>query len=812
VVAGVGALSLVAVTATAMTGETGASTAPAAATASANASLGTSQSVSNDFAINVGKTLSITTDAAGSLSAAGLYSTTDVAGTGTDTVTVPMGPNRTVNLSSFGPLQTDGDSIVYDIDNSGQQIQQLVAGGGQFTEQLPVELDIVMKVDGEEVDINSATDITGDVEITYKLINNTARKETVTYTDVNGASQQLKTTIAVPFAAHIDVTFGSGWANISAPFANLGFSAGVTLSGDTAMAPSAVNPDPNGKMTMTARAEGASFPASKLRVTPKDTSGSISSAADSLAETSAELTNALEGQALPLLLKAQSGLGNIGIQVDDLLVEKVDPVLDLLSKLKLDPDSVNSELDAAGTTLAQLGALLLGANAIGEDAGVLLATLLVDVVSEEAEIVLKDVSKRLVDIDKQMTGLIPIVEGVAKALEDAGPILKLSPDEIIQIETRNPSATLEGAIRAAIDGQSLPVPTNMIMNSLNQLFIDSTGFGLLCGEVTPCLGEAGIGEILDEMVVKKLATTCETGFDTTTLWGEPDVAAALDTGIAESTTSPADKILLTRLKTLLNAQSSGLSSENKDECVKAANSIEDSIEGLFSELATVGEGLSDLVPLLNDLQSSAANAGAGLAELADAMPGIRSALSQACPANTPLDDLAQCGLIEALKITSAANAVGAEALQGGIADLVQTIEPAVDDLFGVVNRLGEAAPEIEETLASLPALISQIAYGNVGTFVQGVTDLGELGAKLSNGAEKEVAVNAAIDELFHEGAGFPFGKAEGTDVSTSAVYLFEQSPPAKASASTGAKALFALLLILFAGIGGTWAYRRRISA
>ncbi|MCH9815381.1 MAG: hypothetical protein K0U64_02870 [Actinomycetia bacterium] len=812
IVAGIGTLSLIALTATAMTGGNTGTSAPASAIAAANATVESNDNVSNDFAVDVGKTLAITTEADGSATAAGLYAATSVAGDGTDTVGVPMGPNRPVNLSSFAPLTTEGESIIYDINNSTPQVQQLVAGGGQFADELPVELEIVLTVDGEEVDPNTATDITGDVELSYNLKNNTAKEETITYTDVNGASQEITTTIAIPFAVHIDVTFGTGWANISAPFANAGFSAGVTLSGDTTMAPTAANPDPDGSMTMTARAEGAKLPAAVLRVTPQNTEGSISSAATPLAKTGASLTNTLEGKALPLLLKTQQGLGNAAIQVDNLLVEKVNPVLNLLSEIQLNPDNVNQLLEEAGTTVGDLGALLLGANSIAENGGVQLATLLADVVSPEAEAALIEVSEALEAVGTGLGEVIPIVEGAAAALEAAGPILTLTPDEILQIQTGDPNITLESAVRAAVNSLGLPIPTRTIMASLDQLFIDATGFALICGEATPCLGETSIGGILDAIALKKLSTTCETGFETTALWADPAYAAALDTGIAEPSTSPADKALLTRLKNLLNAQETALASENKAACVRAAEEIEKTLEDLFGELTTVGEGLADLVPLLTSLATGAENAGQGLAELAAQMPAIREALTRGCAATSPLEDLSDCGLIEALTITSAANAVGAAALQGGIADLILTIEPVVDDLFGIVNRLGDAAPQIEQTLALIPTLISQIAYGNVGAFVEGVTDLGTFGAKLTNGAEKEVAVNAAIDKYFDEGAGFPYGKATGNDVATSAVYTFELAAPAKATASTTARALFALLLLLVGAAGGTWAYRRRISA
>lgn len=797
--AGMGALALIAVTVSIGSGaaadQTRTQSNQSALAAAQVAAADEQESTENpEFEVKVGKSVAVTADASGAYSSAAVYSSTGVAGDGAETITVPMGPNRLTNLSSVEPLQTEGDAVVYDLTNSGDQVQQLVVGGGNFPKrELAATVEVVVKVDGEVIDPSTYDSITGNAEVSYKIINHTASEETIKYVDASGAPQELKTTVAIPFAVHIDVTYGAGWGNIYAPFANGGMSAGQTLSGDTSLGVSASDSDPDGVMTLTARAEDAQLPKAVISITPKDTGGAISTK-ESLADTGAGLDEALNGKAVPMLVDAQRALGEVSVDIDDMLTEKLNPVLNDISKLNLDSDEMNEGIAEGSDTIAEAGSLLFGVNTTLNQAGVLVVGLVDGIVSEESQAQMVELSNKLAATDESLSTVIPILEKAAKALKKAGPALGVTVDELVDAETGG--LTLEEAVEKFFRDQGLSgLLLKAAMDQTNRVLVQTTHFGLYCPEDNqgnPCLGEASIGVILDTWAVQKLDSTCTTGFETADLWSDPKYKLSLQKAIADAT-DPAEKGLLGVLLKNLDTQESVLSGENERACVRAAERTQDALKGLFSELGTVGDGLDDLLPLLRTLQKSLAGTSEGIADFAASMPETRAELNR---------------LNSRLTVLAVANGEGAEVLDGVTTDLVVGIEPVVTDLSQIVNLLAAAAPDLEETLGLLPQLVNEIAYGNIGAFVTGLTSLGDMGAKLSDGASAAAAVNGAVDKRFQSGAGFPYGAAEGPTVGTSAVYTWELAGPEKATASTGERAAFAIVLLLIGAVGGTLLARR----
>jgi len=704
----------------------------------------------------VGKALAVTADAAGKPAGQGLYAATTITGNASEQVKVPLGTSRPVELNAFTSLKTQGDSVVYDVNNKAGEVQTLIASGGQFQGQHPVTIEVDLKVDGKSVDPNNATSITGQVELTYNLINHTNQVQTITYKDSRGTARIKDVNVAIPFSVSYDATFGSGWAQLQAPWANSGFADGQDITGTVPMGPSALTGgSPNGKLVVKGVAQNATLPATTIKIVPTDSSGKVSTFGK-IASAGSKIDNLLANQALPLLIEVQDGIGKAAGTIDGLLKNKVDPILNLLSKLRLDPKKADSMIAKGGDTVASLGDVLLGINSATIDAADLLAELTVNLTSDESQAALAGFISQIDDLAAALDNAIPLVNQVADGLDTA-------------------AGAMAYQIPAAF--------TSMI-----------------CPGGKSCT----VGDILDAYELQKLPTTCTTGQGVIDAWNASGVSAAFDQAISAATGS--DKQNLQTLKGLLVAQAaSGIPAG----CQAAGTAEAAILDGLLSSLGSVSAALKDLTPLLGSISKDLVEAGAGLQELKDGMPAISRALSKSCGATSVRQDLSNCGMVQVLRLTAAANGDAADELNRQVTKLVRIIQPAVDKLFGIANTLGEAALPLEEQLAGLPGLIAELGYGNIGAFTETVTGLDQLAEKLTNGASEAEATNQAIDAKFHTGAGFPYGYATGPNTQTMAVYQYNLAAAKAPGASVTAVAVFAIVVLLIGGGLGVWLGRRR---
>ncbi len=708
----------------------------------------------------VGKAVAISTDAAGSITSQGSYTATNLSGTGSAKVTVPMGPNKPVDLSSFSWLQKQNGSVVYDVANSGDQVKQLIASGGQFKGQLPVTFSVELLVNGKRVDPKTATSITGDVELTYNFTNHTNEVTPLTYLDANGNQATINANVAIPFSIALDTTLGSGWANVTAPWANNGFSTGEVVTGGTTMMPSALNDwNPNAKLTIKAKAQNAQLSAVNIVLIPMSTSAAVTSGLSKGSGAGTKLTQVLEGTGIPLLLEVQSAMGKASGDIAALLKQKVNPILDLLSKLSLDPNKANAAVKKGGAVIAGLGDLLVGINSATQGAGAQLSNVLASLSSPGTQKNLDAVADELGGVGTKLDLLVAALPKLADGL------------------------------RVGAADLSKPVPAIAVSS------VCPTG-------KTTCT----FGQAIDANLVDKLSSTCTTGQDTNNLLSDPAYLAALQQGIDAS--SGATAANLTTLKKLLAAQATA-GIPPPPGCTDAAKAMEAALDGMFGSLGEVGDDLDGLLPLLTTLDKGINDTAVGLKKLSAALPRINAALDRPCGARSVFDNLSSCGMIQLLDLVSKANGAASKQLEQRVTNIVTEIEPMVTKLFGIANIFGKAALPLERQLNELPAVINQLAYGNVGQLVTGAEGLAGLAEKLTNAASQQAAVNTAIDTKFNAGVGFPYGAASGGGAATTAVYSYTVAAATVGIASLAVTASFAILLLLLCGAAAIWLHLRR---
>ena len=225
----------------------------------------------------------------------------------------------------------------------------------------------------------------------------------------------------------------------------------------------------------------------------------------------------------------------------------------------------------------------------------------------------------------------------------------------------------------------------------------------------------------------------------------------------------------------------------------------------------MGNSLHELIPLLDAVYKGLPAAKVALTRLIDAMPAINKALDSPCSAVSVTDNLAGCGLLQDMRLVVAANKSATTALNEDVLRLIAMLEGPVNNLFSIVNGLADAAPGLKKELDALPALIMQVANGNVGSLVPTVQSLTELAASLTNVASEQVEINKAIDVHFNAGEAFPYGSASGGGAATSAQYKFKVAAAETGGASMAMTVIFALVMLLLALAAAIWAQLRKRS-
>ncbi|MFA7267598.1 MAG: hypothetical protein WC054_14910, partial [Candidatus Nanopelagicales bacterium] len=431
VVAGVGAFSVFALAAGAGQGfvapvAASPQTAQMAQSFAQQASSTTSTTSSNPLDIVVGNALTVTADAKGEVQRNAFAVATNVSGQGQTEVGVPVGPSRMVNVTSFNRLNVDNGTMEYNINNSGEQVQNLLATGGQFQGKMPVEIVTKMTVDGKEVDVNSSTKITGQVVVNWEFKNKTTTTETVTYANASGEMVTEQVAVGVPFTVALKGTFADGWTNIVAPWANSGFSPGQEVTGGGSMGSNGLT------LSLSALADNASLPEMSGSLVPTSANGSITTGLGKVSDAGEKITGVLNDDAVPLLLAVQGGLGKASGEIATLLNTKVNPILNLLSKLKLDPNGVNKLLDTVGKDISTGADVLLGVNAVVDEGAAQLAGALAGLTSSDSQDALSALIDQLDDVDTTLGTAIEAMETVAEVLPEAAQALNMPVPELVQ--------------------------------------------------------------------------------------------------------------------------------------------------------------------------------------------------------------------------------------------------------------------------------------------------------------------------------------------------------------------------------------------
>jgi len=704
-----------------------------------------------DLNVSVGKSLTVNTDASGQIQSNAFYVSTNVSGEGTGTVNVPVGPNKARDVTSFVPLQVDNDAIVYDVNNQSPQVQNLVASMGQYSGDMPITMSTQIKENGNVIDPNSAKTLSGNIEIEWTFTNHTTSREQISYRGPGGATVTEAADISVPFGVGLTGSFGSGWANVAAPWASTGFAVGQVVAGAVQLKESSV------VAKLTGTADNAQLPQMKIKARPKDSTNATSALYSKGAKIGAGVDDLLSGKGVPLLVKLQAGLGTASTQLSAILADKVNPALDMAAKISIDPNVADAKVASGVEQLEQASDYLFMLNGLTETATGTVASKVAKATGPASQ--------------EAVAKLIPLLGQADFALNQGIATISDLVDEL--------NVTVIPGLN-----DKLKAPDNLICPS----------------PVKGCTG----ADIVEQMVVALLPTTCTSGDATRSYLGTNWTAinTALDAAILK-VKNPAN---LQQLKTLLLNQKND-NSWNVNACKSAAQGIVGVTPTLIGDLSEISADLEGLLPLLQDVDQGLQLAQKSMRKLLAQMPTINYALDHDC-SPAVLSNISNCGLVQGMAIAAAADEASAKAVRAGVDRIVKELQLPLRRIYAIANDVGRAALPLEKAIDELPGVIDELANGPFGSLTDEAINLADLASKLTTSASKTVAINNAIDKKFHSGVAFPYGTATGADATTSATYAFTVGAPGSPPASPWIVASFAGLLVLLMMGLTVWLSRR----
>ncbi|MFT6563706.1 MAG: hypothetical protein ACJAY5_000439 [Actinomycetes bacterium] len=707
----------------------------------------------NDLNVDVGKTLTINADASGEILANSFNVSTNVSGQGTGTIKVPVGPNNPRDVSSFARLEVENNAIVYDVSNEMPEVQNLAASVGQYSGDMPISVTTRMTQNGQSVDPNSAKLLTGNIEVEWEFTNKTTSNEQISYRGPGGATVTEVSPVSIPFGVGLSATFGSGWADVSAPWGSTGFATGQVVAGAVQLKDSSV------VATLSGVADNAKWPQVKIKATPKDSTNATSGLVSKAAGIGTEVDDFLEGTGVPLLVKLQALLGEASTGIAGFLSKNVDPLLETTAQLSTNPKKAEKEIAALQVTMDQVSDTLFMLNEVTAGATRFVASKVADATSPTAQSNLQNF------LDTLNNG-----------------------DELLQLALAV-LPTIETDLSAAITG---------LAKEITGITAD-----VICPKgQKPCTGT----DIIDADILDLLPTTCVAGDQTRTYLKEnkAPVKEALDAAIT-NLSGDESAANLTKLQGLLVGQE--MATWDVTTCTAAAKNVASAGKILISDLAELSADIKELTPLLEDVDTGLKDVQKSLENLLAKMPAINYALDHDC-SPAVISNISECGLVQAMEISAASDAVAKEKAKNDIGLIISELREPMRQIFAVANDIGRASIPLERMLDDLPNVINKLGNGPFGAITGEVEGIAGMASRLTTSASKTVAINNAVDQKFHSGQAFPYGSATGAQAATSATYALTLEAPGKPSVSRGVAAAFAgVLLIIMMGLS-IWLSRR----
>lgn len=646
-------------------------------------------------------------------------------GAGQHTIADPAATSSLRSMSGFSTPDSEGDRVLWNVDLDGGPID--VRSMADYEGEVPVEIDVELRLDGELVTAEELEGGSGWLEVTYRLRNVSGEPQEVSYIDADGETVTTEVDVPLPLVGTVQTTLGERFSSID-PDAAIVAGDG---EGGTQLQWSVALFEPLGstdlELTYGARTDDGGVPPVRVSLVP---AGGHQSPVDTGLDSYEEITGSL--------LDIQEG----ATELDEGALQLADGAAELLDGLRQIAEGTG-EL-AAGLTEANAGAgeLVDGIGQARSGGDELMAGAgMLDAGAREASAGSSELRAGTGELSvgareasmgsrELLAGARLLDDGSAEARDGAVQIL----DGIEQIQGGLDQLRAPDAFPAAVDG------VDQLLAGAEQ--IDDTLDVLLSG-----------GDIEDPATGEEIFYP-----------GLPfiaDGAEELAEGLCEFAESPL-LALLPLLGDLLGDLAPDLEIGDivtqLEEACDGAEQLEEGIRGTEQIVDGIQDGVSGpgdetLLAGLRQLAAGLAEAGDGLGQLADGADELADGQRELIDGLTELDegttelrtgagDLAD-GL-EQIEDGSSELDAGANQLASGLAELAT----GTGDLREGTVELGDGLRQLDDGGGQLAAGLDEAEAGSQ-ELQEGARDAAEGGEQVAEGSQelRETGTDVLVSEV-----------------------------------------------------------------
>ncbi len=760
-----------------------------------------------------------------------VFTQLNVAGEGPVEVVLERQSTRGLrNLGGIGRPSTDGDSVVWGIDATPDGVNKRTVATN--TADLPVDIEIAYEFEGEAIeDPSDIVGRTGELTVTYKVRNNTAREEEI---DIFNARQEPTTEmvdVGVPIVGSLSLPLDERFTNVRADDANVAGDG----RGNTVVNWSMVLFEPLGsfeqEVSWTAQVSDAIVPEANAQLMPVSSESfpSLPNAQSAYADTFAGLQQITDGavridmtmiaiaDGSGQLLDGMNQIADGSGELADGLVQAADGSGELAAGTG-EASAGSRELasglgelrDGAGQLSGGLGEIDAGANALSGGLGEIDAgTRQLSGGLGEIDTGARQLSGGLGEIDagtRQLSGGLGEIDAGAEALADG--LGAAAPG----------AAEIRDGLRALLAGVGSPEQGGTVIGGLTELRAGLADIGTPLGDALA--GALVSSELRTELIAGLQAQLAPVlGEDQAAVFA-PLIVNGLTQAMAEDfapqfgagfAASPEWQ------QGVLGGVDLLLAGMNRPDCDRSSPEtcgVKQVLELLAAGQAELADGLKEAADGSRELAAGTGEAAAGSRELAagtgQAAAGSRelaAGTGQAAAGSRELaagTGQAAAGSRE-LAAGAGAAADGGVALSDGLGQIddgANQLASGLGDARDGSGQLAEGAGDLAEGGEGLDDALNELQEFGTNKILNDVSRAGLQPDRLLKQAQ-------AADERAKAGDGLPYGTVEGADAS--AVYQFEiAGVGADEGVSTPVRAGAALLAFGAVGALGMGVRRRLI--
>ena len=770
---------------------------------------------SGDVQAVVRKTVRQAGSATGEISNSTMYTQISAVGSGTKTVKVPVGTTSNRNLNSFGPFPMEGESMVVDLTVAdGGGVEQRTVTDADIA---PMAVSVKVMLDGAEIEPADVVGASGVLDVEYTVRNTTATTGPVTFSDVEGKEITEDVETADPFVGSLDVVLPQGFNEVTAP--------GATVAGngqnETQLGYTFVLFPPLGsaevKVGYQSRISNGQMPAAEfsfLPIIPFENS------------TIAGTTEAYKGGAA-----TGSKIFDAGNQIGDNLLKLQDGAGKLVAGLGQLSAGASQLSDGLVNTAAPGSAALAdGANQVADGLNQL---------NDNVPALEDGVSELNAGAAKLNDGAQQVADGNEKLAEGANELQKNVPALVDGVNQLNAGAkqVADGLLALQSNLKNLPASVKAttdykkLVGAISAIQVQIGDNPAATGTDTALGALNTIGALMNGASQNTAGILAAVqGIKTQTCAGAavPNPTACASATAAETAILAAAPAGLAYQVTATGQIAAGLKLKLYDTSGGQAGCVASPPTGCgaYQALAIVQAGIGQLVdsiakgiydnPDFIKLVAGGQSVSAGMASLAAKTPTLAGGVNQlAAGANQLADGSAQVADgTDTLAAGTEKLDAKVPALASGVSKLDDGAGQVADGADKLAAGLGAAADgsgQLADGLAQAEPGGAQIEDGAGQLKKQGSDELAKTGKEAQLGYAKNVALLEAAQQAGLEGAGIPFGTAEGTDVVTTAAYKMYLSGIAADTENNALK--YGLGVLLIAGAGGVaFAAARKFAA